>query len=171
MGPLGRLLGPKASRKCDQSTQQSEKTPAEGPQETARDAKRRPKGPQKVPKWGEIGAEDGSKEQFEDRSPKTSKSTTFSIEKLVFARSKGTKFEEIWCKNVMESVKNSNRCKKVVAKELRKAFWSEKSGRVTLAMLQGGYFGAGLPPHLLSKREVQRTKFEERSAKSYVLRI
>ena len=171
MAPLGRLLGPNASRKCDPSTQQSEKRPAEGPQETARDAKRRPKGPPKVPKWNEIGAEDGSKEQFEDRSPKTSKSMTISNEKLVFARSKGTKFEEIWCKNVMESVEISNRCKKVVAKELRKAFETENSRRVRSPMLRSGYFGAGLPPHLLSKREVQRTKFEERSAKYEVLRV
>ena len=171
LGPLGRFLGPKASRKCDQSTQQSKKRPAEGPQETARDAKRRPKGPPKVPKWGEIGAEDGSKEQFEDRSPKTSNSTTLFSEKLVFARSKGTNFEKKCCKNVMESFKSSNRCKKVVAKELRKAFWSEQSGRDPLRMLLGRYFGAGLPPHLLSKSELQRTKLQERSAKSYVFGV
>jgi hypothetical protein len=171
LGPLGRLLGPKASRKCDQSTQQSEKRPAEGPQETARDAKRRPKGPQKVPKWGEIGAEDGSKEQFEDRSLKTSKTMTLSSEKLVFARLKVTKFEKNWCKNVMESVKSSNRCKKVVAKGLRKAFWRENSGRHRSAMLQGGYFGAGLPPLSSIEERIKRTKCEERSAKSLLLRV
>ena len=83
------------------------------------------------------------------------------------------KIYTFWSRNDFERNKSNKRNKKVVATERRKGFWTENGARHRLAMLQGGYFEAGLPPHLLSesieekknkKKEVRRTKCEERSS-------
>ena len=85
--------------------------------------------------WEWTDAPQESSTLIDKAKRESSKTMTFSSEKLVFARSKVTKFEEMCCKNVMESVKSSNRCKKVVAKGLRKGFWTENGARHRLAML------------------------------------
>ena len=60
----------------------------------------------------------------------------------------------------LEELGNHERC----CEEASEAILDGNCALLRLTLLPPEYFEAGLPPHLLSKREVQRTKCEERSS-------
>ena len=106
------------------------------------------------------------KESIRTENVEISKMTIFLMKILDFESSRRSKISKFRVENWFEGKKNCGWRKKVVEKTLRKPLWTEKWGRVLLNMLPARYFEAVWPSHLLAKREVQRTNFEERSAKS-----
>ena len=106
-GPLGRILGPKASQKTTQRTQTGRKRPPRGPQETPKSpkeaAKRVPGDPPTVRK----GPQETSQRASEAKIRQTSKMTTFSTENLDLGGPKGQKLKENLKKIVFTTAESS----------------------------------------------------------------
>ena len=92
-GLSGASWGPRRRENATKARNKAKRGPQKGRKRRPETSKNVQKDPKRTPKnctMGEIGAEDGSKEQFEDRSPKTSKTMTLSSEKY-FCKIEGYK--------------------------------------------------------------------------------
>ena len=117
-----------------------------------------PRRPGKAPNLRPRGFQEATKRALERKTSKSSNMVTLSMKIFDFEGLEGFENHQIQVQNNFKNKKKSMRSANVVAKKLRKPLWPENCARVGLALMPSGYFEAGLPPHLLSKREIQRTR-------------